>query len=62
MIDALKKDINFTEYKYITLETDANDNDIAINFYKKNGFSEEREFVTHEGRNMLEFRYILKKV
>lgn len=57
LIDTLKKDIDFKKFKYITLETDVIDNDIANRFYKKNGFSVVREFVTKEGRPMYEYRY-----
>lgn len=57
LIDALKDQVDFSEYTYITLETDAVDNDVANHFYKKNGFNLEREFVTNEGRKMYEYRY-----
>ncbi len=57
LIDALKSNVDFNEYAYITLETDAVNNDGANYFYKKNGFTVEREFETHEGRKMFEYRY-----
>jgi len=57
LIDALKEKVDFTEYEYITLETDAENNDGANHFYKKNGFVAEREFETNEGRKMFEYRY-----
>ena len=57
LIDRLKETIDFKFCKYITLETDALNNNIAINFYKKNGFVCKREYITNEGRRMLEFRY-----
>lgn len=57
LIDTLKKDVDFTEFEYITLETDAIDNEIANRFYVKNGFYAVREFETHEGRKMFEYRY-----
>jgi len=57
LIDALKEQIDFNEYAYITLETDAVNNDGVNHFYKKNGFVLEREFETHEGRKMYEYRY-----
>lgn len=57
LIDALKKKVDFQKYKYITLETDADNNDAAIRFYEKNGFIREREFITNEGRKMLEYRF-----
>lgn len=57
LIDTLKNDVDFKKYKYITLETDAVGNEVANHFYKKNGFYAIREFVTHEGRRMYEYRY-----
>ncbi len=57
LIDALKSKVNFNEYAYITLETDAVDNEAANRFYQKNGFVLEREFVTAEGRRMFEYRF-----
>ena len=56
LIDALKRRVNFDEYNYITLETDAENNDGAIHFYEKNGFVCERSFETEDGRKMFEFR------
>jgi ribosomal protein S18 acetylase RimI-like enzyme len=60
LITELKNKVDFSEYSYITLETDAINNDIAIHFYEKNGFILEREFQTREGRRMNEYRYSLK--
>lgn len=57
LIDELKVRVDFKKYSYITLETDAFNNDVANNFYKKNDFSLEREFETNEGRKMFEYRY-----
>lgn len=57
LIGYLKSDVNFTEYKYISLETDALDNDAANGFYVKNGFELTKEFFTREGRKMYEYRY-----
>lgn len=57
LIDVLKSNVDFNNYAYITLETDAVNNDGANHFYKKNGFVIEREFETHEGRKMFEYRY-----
>lgn len=57
LIDTLKSNIDFNEYSYITLETDAVNNDGANHFYLKNGFVLEREFETKEGRKMFEYRY-----
>lgn len=57
LINTLISETDFEEYEYITLETDAIDNDMANAFYKKNGFHIEREFSTREGRKMYEYRY-----
>ena len=57
LIDALKDSVDFEKYAYITLETDAVDNEAANRFYQKNGFTLERSFATHEGRQMNEYRY-----
>ena len=52
LIDELKKIVDFNKFAYITLETDAVNNDGAIHFYEKNGFVRERMFETDEGRKM----------
>ena len=57
LIDALKKRVDFSVFAYITLETDAVNNEIANNFYVKNGFCAVRQYETHEGRKMYEYRY-----
>lgn len=57
LIDALKAMVDFNEYAYITLETDAVNNDGANHFYQKNAFVKVREFETNEGRKMFEYRY-----
>ena len=57
LIDELKAQVDFQEYAYITLETDALNNEGANHFYQKNGFCQMREFETHEGRKMYEYRY-----
>lgn len=57
LIEKLKKLVDFEEYAYITLETDAVNNEGAIYFYEKNGFIRERMFVTDEGRKMYEYRF-----
>ena len=57
LIDSLKERVDFSTYAYITLETDAIDNEKANRFYQKNGFALEREFETREGRKMNEYRY-----
>ncbi len=57
LIEYLKQNVNFQEYAYITLETDAINNEKANHFYQKNGFVLERTFETNEGRKMNEYRY-----
>ena len=57
LIEKLKKLVDYEEYAYITLETDAVNNEGAIHFYEKNGFIRERMFVTDEGRKMYEYRF-----
>lgn len=57
LIEELKKLVDFEKYAYITLETDAVNNEGAIHFYEKNGFIRERMFVTDEGRKMYEYRF-----
>lgn len=57
LIEALKSEVDFDKFAYITLETDVVDNEVANRFYVKNGFRIVREYVTHEGRKMYEYRY-----
>ena len=57
LIDELKKIVDFRKFAYITLETDAVNNDGAIHFYEKNGFVRERMYENNEGRKMYEYRY-----
>ena len=57
LIDTLKEMVDFKEYEYINLETDADENDAVNRFYLKNGFVLEREYTTAEGRRMNEYRY-----
>ena len=48
LIDDLKKIVDFNKFAYITLETDAVNNDGAIHFYEKNGFVKtDNTFVYH---------------
>lgn len=58
LIDELKKIVDFAKFAYITLETDAVNNEGPIHFYEKNGFVKERVYVTEEGRKMLEYRFV----
>ena len=57
LIDELKNRVDFTKFEYITLETDALNNEAANYFYKKNGFRVMRTFQTKEGRKMYEYRF-----
>lgn len=61
LIDELKKIVDFDKFAYITLETDAVNNDGAIHFYEKNGFVRERMYETDEGRKMYEYRFVGEK-
>lgn len=58
LIDRLKQLVDFKKFAYITLETDALNNEGAIHFYEKNGFIKERMYETEEGRKMFEFRFV----
>ena len=58
LIDKLKQIVDFREFAYITLETDAVNNEGAIHFYEKNGFVRERMYETDECRKMYEYRYV----
>ena len=57
LINKLKETVDFKEFAYINLETDANDNDPVNAFYVKNGFKLNRTYVTGEGRPMNEYIY-----
>lgn len=59
LISALKSKADVEKYRYIKLETDAENNKGANCFYKKNGFALDHTYVTHEGRKMNEYRYYL---
>lgn len=61
LISKLKKIVDFKKFAYITLETDAVNNEGAIHFYEKNGFMRERMFETDEGRKMYEYRFVGEK-
>lgn len=58
MIVFLKQNVDFNKYAYISLETDAKDNEYANRFYVKNGFILSRTYKTKQGRMMNEYRYI----
>lgn len=57
MVAYLKEKIDFNTYKYISLETDAENNENVNKFYKKNGFVLARTYKTKQGRKMNEYRY-----
>lgn len=57
LIIELKNRVDFKSYSYISLETDAENNEVANRFYLKNEFKLERTYVTREGRRMNEYRY-----
>lgn len=57
LIEHLKRITDFNEYAYISLETDAVDNDTVNNFYIKNGFKLVRTYSTKQGRKMNEYHY-----
>lgn len=56
LIQELVDSIDSSAYEYISLETDAEDNVAANNFYLKNGFELNAAFETREGRKMNEYR------
>ena len=57
LMDYLKKNVNFDRYQYITLETDAENNNEANHFYLSNGFRLSSDFYTFEGRHMNKYHY-----
>lgn len=57
LIKKLKEMVDFTEYSYIKLETDAKNNESVNSFYRKNGFILFRTYETAEGRLMNEYRF-----
>lgn len=59
LINYLKGITDFETYSYISLETDAENNDAANMFYQKNGFKLVRTYCTNEGRRMNEYCYCL---
>lgn len=59
LINALKEKVDSSQYKYIKLETDVEDNEEVNCFYQKNGFVLNHEYETHEGRKMNEYRFYL---
>ena len=60
LINNLKNRIDFNKYTYITLETDADDNDYVNSFYQKNGLVLSSRYITPEGRRMNKYHYRIK--
>lgn len=57
LINELKKTFDAKKFSYITLETDAINNEVVNRFYKYNGFRLVRDYETPEGRKMNEYRW-----
>ena len=57
LISEVKKFFAASACEYLSLETDAVNNEGANAFYVKNGFVLAREYKTHEGRSMNEYRW-----
>lgn len=57
LIDRLKRMVDFQQYSYISLETDAVNNESANQFYRKNGFVLARQYRTSGGRLMNEYHF-----
>lgn len=57
LVDYLKNIVDFSKYAFINLETDADGNEAANQFYQKNSFHLASQYVTREGRRMNEYRY-----
>lgn len=57
LLQELIRRVDFDRYPYITLETDADNNDYANRFYQKNGFRLSKELTTFEGRRMNKYHY-----
>lgn len=57
LIDYLKSIVNFAQYSFISLETDADNNSAANRFYVTNGFKLDRQYTTAENRRMNEYHY-----
>lgn len=59
MIELLKQYFSHSEFEYIKLETDRDNNEGANHFYQKNGFVLDHSYETPEGRGMNEYRLYL---
>ena len=60
MLNELKHRTNFSNFQYITLETDAENNDSVNRFYVNNGMKLSSVIVTPEGRKMNKYHYRVK--
>lgn len=60
MITYLKNCIDFENFAYISLETDAENNESVNYFYQKNGFMLARSYKTKQGRKMNEYHLMNK--
>ena len=56
LMQKLIEEVDSSLYEYISLDTDADNNDSVNSFYIKNGFVLNNTFETHEGRKMNEYR------
>ena len=56
LLSEIKNRVDFGKFKYICLETDAENNEAVNHFYQKNGFVLFKQYTTHEGRKMNEYR------
>ena len=57
LIDYMKSEVDFETYSFISLETDADNNQAVNQFYIKNGFVLVRTYTTAEGRRMNEYHF-----
>ena len=57
LIDYLKSIVDFEQYYFISLETDADNNNVANRFYISNGFKLDMQYYTAENRRMNEYHY-----
>lgn len=57
LVNEVKERVARSGCSYISLETDADDNDKVNNFYLRNGFMLARVYTTKEGRRMNEYHY-----
>ena len=60
LIEKLKEIAQSTSCKYIALETDAENNEVANQFYMTNGFILQTTFETREKRRMNEYRFFIE--